>query len=381
MPKTKSQIFINISLLLILCLAATGLPTYAESFITSIASRHHLSVESTAKVLSYKTEIFDKYYYISSQKPLTQNDFVITLFFPCNDYLYLIPITSVYSGKNSIDDVFLSIATGLLDGPPKALGLPIDDSIIPPIHHYSLSDENAGTLNLFLDSSEMNIFNTHATSARIALNSLVNSFTALADISSVQFLFDGEVVEHAFHGVYMEEPILPYNGALYYVGYITNTDRILLLPKQLNDANATIDDIFNKLKKGDSHTHYHNQNIIFPVPNKVNLLDYELKDRTLTLLFDYTFVEACEDLGDLELFMIESLLFTFCSLDFIDYISIRIKGQDSNIISNYDYSKPTKAPEYVNFSTKKVAPFRAIEKFPARALRHWVLESVSTFEK
>jgi len=84
------------------------------------------------------------------------------------------------------------------------------------------------------------------------------------------------------------------------------------------------------------------------VPNEVELLDYSINNGMLTLTFNQAFEKAYENNEHLRQMMIDGIVFTFTSLEDVDYISIQVKldSSDSNIqeIVNYDFDMPV----YIN---------------------------------
>ncbi|SNS90343.1 Sporulation and spore germination [Anaerovirgula multivorans] len=277
--------------------------------------------------------------YVEALKSVTRNETALTLYFPDNDINHLVPITRVIPYTRT---PLRSTIDHLTQGPKEALGLPVG-SPIPTVQGLSL---NRGIANVYLPR-DIGTYDQHATSARIAVESTVNSLSAINEVQGVQFYFDNQILNFSFHETIVDKPIYPSKNPEFYVGNITNTNRILLTPVPMSIESLTIDSIFNGLK-------YSNQQILFnynlqpTVPEEVVLLDYTIEGAALELKLNEAFMNAYIDYPDRRKMMVDSILYTFTSLENIESIEFQVEGFASGLPDEIPLNQPLIPSPYIN---------------------------------
>ncbi|AOY74751.1 GerMN domain-containing protein [Clostridium formicaceticum] len=276
--------------------------------------------------------------YVKAPSVIDGNQTSLTLYFPDNNMDNLIPITRLipYTRtplRATIDE--------LIKGPNPALGLP-DVSPIPPVQRLSLNRKIA---NVYLPK-DIGVYDEYASSAIIAVNSFVNSLTAIDGVDGVQFYFNNRILADGFHGMVMNEPISAPKGLQLYAGYRTTTNRILLTPLNSSIEDHSIETIFNALKYSDNPLLY-NYTLQPPVPEDVMLLDYSIDGNTLRLKFNDAF--AMEDAP--RNLMIDAIVYTFTSLEGIDAIEFQVENLSSTLSNSSEaliLNKPFFPSSYIN---------------------------------
>ena len=242
--------------------------------------------------------------YIPAVQTVPSNRTALTLYFPDNDFNRLIPITRVIPYTNI---PLRSTVNELYKGPSKSLGLPLD-SPIPTVLNLNLNKDIA---RVYLPK-DIGIYNTYSSNARIALDSFINSLTSINEVSAVQFYINWQITTDDFHGVSIDKPISKYNSPKAYVAYRTDSDRLLLYPITNTDSNFSAMDFF-KILKLSTNTNLYSNRIYPPIPEDVELLDYNLTDGVLKLKFNDAFVSVINNENDLSNLMIDSLVYSYTS--------------------------------------------------------------------
>ncbi|HZJ76975.1 MAG TPA: GerMN domain-containing protein, partial [Oscillospiraceae bacterium] len=84
------------------------------------------------------------------------------------------------------------------------------------------------------------------------------------------------------------------------------------------------------------------------VPDNIELLDYDIDDSVLTLIFNEDFIGPYKDNPDRHKIMVDGIIFTFMSLENVDSIKIKIrpgsKDSGNKQFLNYDFTMPV----YIN---------------------------------
>lgn len=279
--------------------------------------------------------------YIPAVENIGSNRTALTLYFPDNEWSNLIPITRVIPYTNmplraTINELYL--------GPKPSIGLPTE-SPIPRINDLNLNRDIA---RLFLPS-DMGVYTDFSTNARIAFDSFVKSLTSINEVSAVQFYINRLIVSESFHGISVDKPIYEDISPKMYVGYKTDTNRILLLPIVSNNRDLAIksqliEKTFEELKHS-TNVDLYSHRIHPPIPEGVDLLNYNLSNNILSLTFNEKFINLLEDTNDMGGFMLDALLHTYTSFPDVDSVKFSVEGSqtENNILNT-----PMKASRYFN---------------------------------
>lgn len=283
--------------------------------------------------------------YIQAISSVGDKEMALTLYFPDNEFNHLIPITRIVKSNTY---PLTTIIRNIEQGPDNRLGLPT----ISPIPAGGSAGQVGDTAHVKLPR-DIEEFGYGSTKATIAVNSFVRSLTSVDGISKVQFRLTGEYLNDPFHGIDMDGPFSPPKNTEIYTAYITDTDRFLLQPilfdmfnNQYNKNNS-IEAIFEAMKfKAIPEIYNAKRHPV--VPDNVELLDYNIKNEILTLIFNEKFIKAFENNQNRHKMMVDGIIFTFMSLENVGSVDIKIKPDSVNSGStkliNYDFIMPV----YIN---------------------------------
>ncbi|MCK9267905.1 MAG: GerMN domain-containing protein, partial [Alkaliphilus sp.] len=279
--------------------------------------------------------------YIQAISAVKDREMALTLYFPDNEFNHLIPITRIV--KSNTYPLTTTIRN-IEQGPDNSLGLPA----ISPIPSGGSAGQVGDTAHVKLPRN-IEEFGYGSTKATIAINSFVRSLTSVDGISKVQFRLTGGHLNDPFHGMDMDEPFFPPKNTEIYTTYITDTDRFLLQPIPFDmfntqyDKNNSIEAIFGAMKFKAMPEIYNAKRHPL-VPDNVELLDHNINNRILTLIFNEEFIKAHENNQNRHKMMVDGIIFTFMSLENVDSVDIKIKPDSVNSGSikliNYDFIMP-----------------------------------------
>lgn len=276
--------------------------------------------------------------YKKALQSINRNQTGLVLYFPSNEFNYLIPITRIIPFtttplRKTVDE--------LLKGPDKSLGLPEGPHI--PESKLGLVRRTA---NVFLPE-DIGLFETHSTTAGIALHSYVKSLTSIAEVENVQFYFNNRIIDIGFHDSYVKEPIAPLQGPRIFFGSITKNNRILLTPYEVGVANPSPEELFNMLKIS-GNIGFYDYSRQATVPNEVELLSHHVNNSTLTLVLNDAFAAIYKDKSSHRDLMLESILYTFTSLDGIKSVQLEIEGATDQVNHSLPLGTPLAPTRYIN---------------------------------
>lgn len=297
-------------------------------------------ISNISSIEAIDTPIFlhTDFTYRTALQSLNRNETPLVLYFPNNEFNYLVPITRIipYTTaplRKTVDE--------LLKGPNTTLGLPEGPHI--PNSKLSLVGRTA---NVFLPT-DIGVYETQSTTASIALQSYVKSLTSIAEVDNVQFYFNYRKVEVGFHDSYIKEPIAPLQGPKLYFGSITNNNRILLTPHEAGITNPSTEALFNMLKIS-GHVDMFNYNRQATLPNEVELISHSIDNSTLTLVLNEAFATIYQDKPSHRDLMLESLLYTFTSLEGIDAVQFKVEGNGDYKGYGIPLGVPIQPSKYIN---------------------------------
>ncbi len=283
--------------------------------------------------------------YIQAISAVKDREMALTLYFPDNEFNHLIPITRIVKFNTY---PLTTIIRNIEQGPDNSLGLPT----ISPIPAGGSAGQVGDTAHVKLPR-DIEEFGYGSTKATVAIDSFVKSLTSMKGISKVQFRLTGGHLNDPFHGMDMSKPFFPPKNTEIYTAYITDTDRFLLQPIPFDmfdgryDKNNSIEAIFDAMKFKAMPGIYNAKRHPL-VPDNVKLLDYNINNETLTLIFNEGFIKTYEDNQDRHKMMVDGIVFTFMSLENVGSVNIKIKPDSVNSGStkliNYDFIMPV----YIN---------------------------------
>ncbi len=283
-----------------------------------------MSLEAISVPIIFNTD----FSYKTALQSIDRRESALILYFPDNDYNYLIPVTRVvpYTTtplRKTVDE--------LLKGPDAGLGIPTGSFI--PAPQLGL---NGRTANVYLPA-DIGLFQTQSTTSQIAYESFVHSLTSINEVDNVQFYFNWKIVETGFHELYVKEPVAPLEWPRLYFGSTTDGDRLLLTSREVS-SNTSVDALFEMLKVGGHDVYSYSRPAA--VPQEVQLVSHRMEDNTLVLTLNEAFASIYQDLPAQRDFMLEAMLYSFTSLDGVEAVQFELEG-----VTNYTgYGIPLGAP-------------------------------------
>lgn len=281
--------------------------------------------------------------YVSSKDTVDDGSLYLTLYFPNENYEYLVPV----SRKIDSDDYSIRFVLDNLELGPKtsmALG---NGSPVPNAPRIWVS-QGVATLHL---PKDIGIYDQGSAASGFALYSFVNTLTSLDGIDKVKFLSGGKEVETLFHGIYVKEPIEKNNSPKIYLGLETQAERFLLTPievfKDDTDITRLVPKLFESLKTSIAEGNVHSS-LTSTIPDGVTLLNYEYNNGILTLNLSSDFLKVYSQRTDMQDMMLESILYTFTSIPDVTMVSIKVEGDTVDQFNGLNLSVPMSAPKFIN---------------------------------
>lgn len=273
--------------------------------------------------------------YIPVLQAVNRNQTALTLYFPDQNYLQLVPVTRVIPYTNR---PLRSTLDQLVLGPDPSLGL-AEGSPVPVSTGINLSQRIA---RLYLPA-DIGQYNSNSAEGAMAIDSYTLSLTSIAEVDAVQFYFGNQILDTQFHGAAVDQPINRPEGGILYGLVRSETQRLLLAP--LAYEVHSVEDMFAGMKYSTNSRRY--GYTIYPAFSAdVELLGYELIDGILTLNLSANAFDGMSE--DKQLAVLEALLYSFTSLDHIDAMAVQLEGRPLGTIGAVDYSQPQTPSPYLN---------------------------------
>ncbi len=301
-------------------------------------SDRFVDIEPLELKVIYKSD--PQYYKCLNYQP--KDSMGLKLYFPSPNDKYLIPVTRFVPYNAA---VLTRTMESLAMGAAPASTLP-SNAIIPDFIKVYYS----GTTVYVVFEPELKEPRDNK-NLIMALDAIVYTMTDIPQIKRVQFLLDGKRVEEFIPGVAIRNPWSPNTNPAAYLAYNT-FDRYLLFPYRPDISEAeTIREychiLFNTLKEGllDDPV------VEAVVPGDVELLNVYFLNGALKLDFNSAFLKAHKNERHKQSMMMDSLLYTFSSIEGVKNVQILIDGSDGHSFVDYSLSKPLVQPLYINPET------------------------------
>lgn len=313
----------------------TGLPDGEYLFRFYSENERLKEIDPLELKVGYKSD--PQYYKSLNYHP--KDSMGIKLYFPSTDGKYLIPVTRFVPYNDAIlTKTMENLAVGADPATTLQTGTIIPDFIKV---YYS-----GTTVHVVLDPDSEKLKDNEG--LVMALDSIVYTMTEIPQMRRVQFLLDGKRVDDLVPGVAVRNPWSPDTNPAAYLPYNT-FDRYLLFPYRPDTSETeTIRDqchiLFDTLKEGLPDDPMAET----VVPDDVELLNVYFLNGTLKLDFNDAFLEAYSDERHKQHMMMDSVLYTFSSIETVRNIQILIDGSDGYSFADYSLSKPLTQPLYLN---------------------------------
>lgn len=314
--------------------------SYSFSIVPNISDSEY-SVAPLMLNISYESNAR----YIPATNNVPENKMPLTLYFSDteNSIEQLIGVTR-YVDYNK--KPLTTLIEELRKGPSLQLGL----SLNPPIGVYNYISIKGSTAYVDLPSKEK-IYTQDPVKSEIAMNSFIKSITSFENIDKIRFLVDYNKADIFFNGNTITKAIEEDNSNKAYLAYNT-TSRYFLVDCSVKEITeeSTVQKkahaIFKTLKED---KYYGLSNTI---PDNVELIDYKINDNTIALNFNSEFVNAYEKNENLQRLMLDSIIYSFTSIDDIDDVLMSVDNKPIYTFSGVDLSSPLGRPLYINPETE-----------------------------
>lgn len=316
----------------------TGLPD--GEYIFKFYSKSELLAEINPIELKVHYSSNPQYYKSLNFQP--KNSMGITLHFPCPDGKYLIPVTRFVPQNTAVlSETMENLAMGIDPAATLKTNITVPD--------YTKVYYSGTTVYVVLDSNSKKPADNR--DLIMSLDAIVYTMTGIPQMKRVQFLLDGKRVDELAPGVVIKNPWAPDASPAAYLSYNT-FDRYLLFPYRpdIKDAVTVREQcflLFEVLKNGLPE----DPMVEPPVPRNVELMNVYFSGDTLKLSFNDAFLKAFEDERHKQYRMMDSVLYTFSSIERVKRIHILINDNDNHSFADYSLSKPLTRPLYLNPET------------------------------
>lgn len=307
----------------------------------------HLDVDAGAEhftgneSMAFDILSFDKTYLWSSNKE-SSGQLTMTLYMPTKDYQYLVPLTrSVPYPENRSRTTYKALHAG----PKEGLGLLEGEGVIPYASKIYISQ---GLASVYIYWPEQNDFeDTFDT----VVESVTNSLGSLDFVDSAKFYIDN-ADSTPFGGVDLKAVYTPTTDNNVYVGYSNESDYMMLLPIHLSQVEETSDDPIHLIWDvlvGQNTSYPASPGLFTTIPANVRLNDYTLTDEGyLTLDVSSEFIEPFQGENEYINLMMDSILYSYTSLDTVNSVQITIDGQVVTDYFGYNLSIPNTPNLHIN---------------------------------
>lgn len=235
-----------------------------------------------------------------------------------------------------------TLMTELRNGPTFELGLKMN----PIIGEYNYVSLKGTTAYVDLPSSE-SLYTEDPERSEIAMNSLIKSLTSYPGVENVKFLVDYNKAETFFNGKDVSQPYSSNNINMAYLAYNSST-RYFLVECAANEITEEmsleekVKIIFNMLQNNIC-------DYLSPtVPSEVELLNSWVDNDVLVLNFNSQFLKAYGDNDNLNRMMLDSILYSFSSLENVNKLRILVEGEAVDNFANFDLSNDVMKPLFLN---------------------------------
>ncbi|WDV45203.1 GerMN domain-containing protein [Clostridiaceae bacterium M8S5] len=279
-------------------------------------------------------------YVKASNKLPSENLNALTLYYSCidSDVEQLVGITR-----------FKKVSRNVYNFTLKELQTPVDinTGLCPtsPIDTFHYVSQKNGITYIDLPSS--NDKYTNPKTARKAMNSFIKTIACIPNHGRVKFLVDYNRADTFFNGVNINKSIECNNFNKSYLAYDSGKRYLLVdcdVPSisKSDDTTSKANQIFNAMKNFEYH------GLLNVIPKDVNLQGISVDNNIITLNFNNAISNAHANNNHLRSMMIDAILFSFTSIEGIDYVLIKSNGNALDGFKGYDLSKAVKRPLYIN---------------------------------
>lgn len=290
--------------------------------------------------LKLNVEYFSNSSYIKAQNTAPDGKTGLTLYFPDKDNRIneLIGITRFVNNSNNLLNTTMD---ELKNGPSANSGL----SSFSPVGKYNYITTKDNITYIDLPSSDS--LYTSDTQCQISMTSMLKSVLSLKRVSQIKFLVDYSRADTFFGGIDIKDLIKKDFNNKTYLAY-DNSKRYYLVDCEVSSITEydSIEEkaskVFLTLKDGEYHGLWNT------VPKDVDVIGFQLDNKTLKINFNKNFIDSFNGNTDLQQMMLDSILFSFTSIDEVKYIQILVEGNAIDSFAGIKVNEPLARPLYIN---------------------------------
>lgn len=227
---------------------------------------------------------------------------------------------------------------------------------MPPWRNLAY-DNGLATINL---SDDLEVFDEDPSLGQQAYRAYAYSVNATSFTNRVQFTFNRGTREEAFGSFPVDNPVTLPEGPVMYFGYETDTERLLLIPRYLQEdpTFAESDNYYNdsyeledpegfyRLLSLEGNPEFYNEQQQPLIKSSVVLNSIELEGSTLEITFEESFIEELSE--DAQHAMLDGLLMSFTSFSNVDSVVFHILNYEEDTLNHYSIGTPMEAPNHLN---------------------------------
>jgi spore germination protein GerM len=304
------------------------------------ASISFVDTMATSEELNFSVAYRDDIEYISYAKDVIEGEFIYKAYFLNRDESLLVPFYFSVTYPESITVE----ARNRLYTPPVDLGLSEKQAIPNKTSVSKIGNKHYG---IFMYTKEFSDVIVDEQSAQLAVDAIVRTLIRLPHIDKISLFIDDAQVEGSFYDIDLTKI---YEAPIQSFAYLTEdngTNKRYLVPVPIQDENIydEVWTIFNTLKTGQVEDTKWTQ----IVPPEVVLQNFLIEGTTLTLDFNSEFINAYDALPTYKELMLNSILYSFTSINNITKVAFTIDGEPLTSYADMDLTEPVLAPAFINY--------------------------------
>lgn len=286
--------------------------------------------------LTYRPEID----YVTNGSVENNGNFIYKAYFLNETETALVPL---YFSVEYPESITVEARNRLYNSPPASYGLSSNPVLPSRTSVAWIADKHYG---VFFYSDEIEKIITSNERAELAVDSIIKTLIRLPHIEKISLFVDGAQVEGSFFDIELNKV---YQAPIQSYAYLTETTpskKRYLIPLAVSESNIydEVWSIFNILKTGNVDGKQWTQII----PPEVTLNNFMIEGTTITADFNQALLSAYED-QEYQGLMINSILYSFTSIENINRVKITIDGSDIDFIGAIDFTDSVLAPPYINY--------------------------------
>ncbi len=308
---------------------------------TIMLSLESSNTEEYIKPIKLNAEYIYDAPYIKATNSAPKGKMGVILYFPDNNYSLkqLIGITRfVDYNTKPLSTTIKELQNGPIEGSNLSQS--------PPIGSINYISVDKNLVYVDLPSSEK-IYTNSKNQSTAAMNSFLKSITHFNNLHRIKFLVDYHKAKTFFNGIDVSKPITCNKSDKAYLAYNSYRRYYLVdcnVPS-IKENDSTIQKakkIFITLKE-DNYPDFCNT-----IPNNVDIINFKIENNILHINFNENFLNSFNGNENFQKMMLDSILFSFTSIDNIEYIQIIVENKKIDKFAEIDISKPLKRPKYIN---------------------------------